>query len=52
MLRSWGELTEVVVVVESAYLQDPLRFVTVVLLLMMGDTAPGDDTEWWCRGCR
>lgn len=53
VLRSCGELTLAVVVVESAYLQElELRLVTVVLLLMIGDTAPGEVTAWWCSGCR
>lgn len=49
VLRSWGDDTPVAEgVVESAYLQEAaaveeLRLVTVVLLLSMGDTAPG---EW------
>lgn len=50
VLKSWGELTPVAAVVESAYLQElALKLVTLVLeeLVSIGDTAPGV-----CRGCR
>lgn len=50
VLKSWGELTPVAAVVESAYLQElALRFVTLVLeeVFRMGETAPGV-----CKGCK
>lgn len=61
VLKSCGELMPFVVDAEvdsavSAYLQLAvvlLRLVTdVLLLLRMGDTAPGDGTPWWCNGCK
>lgn len=61
VLRSWGELTPVAAVVESAYLHEwPLRLVTPVaeVLLRIGDTAPGVCSGWrwptprrWCVEC-
>lgn len=62
VLKSCGELMPFVVDADvesavSAYLQLAvvlLRLVTVVVLLLlrMGDTAPGDGTPWWCNGCK
>lgn len=47
VLKSWGELIPVAAVVESAYLQElALKLVTLVLV-GMGETAPGV-----CRGCK